>query len=51
MITNYDKYEAEKLKIRAHQFSMDTIGEKLNQQYLSALNKTFFKINTEQYKR
>ena len=38
MITNYDKYEAEKLKSRAHQFSMDTIGEKLNQQYLSALN-------------
>lgn len=51
MITNYDKYEAEKLKIRAHQFSMDIIGEKLNQQYLSALNKTFFKINTKQYKR
>ena len=38
MITDYDKYEAEKLKSRAHQFSMDTIGEKINQQYLSALN-------------
>mgnify|MGYP003310124560 FL=1 len=38
IITDYDKYEPEKLKSRAHQFSMDTIGEKINQQYLRALN-------------
>lgn len=38
MVTNYDKYEPEKLKSMAHQFSMDSIGEKINQQYLRALN-------------
>ncbi|PDH48413.1 MAG: hypothetical protein CND86_02525 [Bacteroidetes bacterium MED-G21] len=38
MVTNYDKYEPEKLKSRAHQFSMDSIGKKINQQYLRALN-------------
>ena len=41
IITNYDKYEAEKLKSRANQFSMDTIGEKLNQEYLVRLTKLF----------
>jgi glycosyltransferase involved in cell wall biosynthesis len=38
MINNYDQYETEKLKSMAHQFSMDSIGEKINQQYLRALN-------------
>ena len=38
IITDYDKYEPEKLKSRAHQFSMDSIGEKIYQQYLRALN-------------
>ena len=38
MINNYDKYEPEKLKSIAHQFSMDNIGKKINQEYLRALN-------------
>ena len=38
MVTNYDKYEPEKLKSMVHQFSMDSIGKKINQEYLRALN-------------
>ncbi|MFL2564112.1 MAG: glycosyltransferase [Flavobacteriales bacterium] len=38
VISDYDKYEPEKLKSMVHQFSMDSIGEKINQQYLRALN-------------
>ena len=38
MINNYGQYEPEKLKSMAHQFSMDSIGEKINQEYLRALN-------------
>tara|TARA_B100000683_G_scaffold121558_2_gene119424 strand:+ start:865 stop:1974 length:1110 start_codon:yes stop_codon:yes gene_type:complete len=38
IITNYDKYEPEKLKSIALQFSMDSIGEKINQEYLRTLN-------------
>ena len=38
MINNYDQYEPIKLKNIAHQFSMEIIGEKINQIYLSALN-------------
>ena len=38
MINNHNQYEPEKLKSMAHQFSMDSIGEKINQQYLRALN-------------
>ena len=34
MITNYDKYEPEKLKSIALQYSMDNIGKKINQEYL-----------------
>ncbi len=38
IINNYDQYEPKKLKSIAHQFSIETIGEKINQQYLRALN-------------
>ena len=38
IITNYDKYEPEKLKSIALQYSMDSIGEKINQEYLRTLN-------------
>ena len=38
MINNYNQYEPEKLKSMAHQFSMDNIGKKINQEYLRALN-------------
>ena len=38
MVTNYNKYEPEKLKSMVHQFSMDSIGKKINQEYLRALN-------------
>jgi glycosyltransferase involved in cell wall biosynthesis len=38
MINDYDKYEPEKLKSIAHQFSMETIGEKINREYLLALS-------------
>ena len=38
MINNYDQYEPKKLKDIAHQFSMEIIGEKINQEYLRALN-------------
>ena len=38
MINNYNQFEPEKLKSMAHQFSMDNIGKKINQEYLRALN-------------
>ena len=38
MVTNYDKYEPEKLKIMVQQFSMESICKKINQEYLRALN-------------
>ena len=38
MINDYDRYEPEKLKSIAHQFSMETIGEKINREYLLTLN-------------
>ena len=38
MINNYGQYQPKKLKSIAHQFNMDSIGEKINQQYLRALN-------------
>ena len=38
MIKNYNQYEPEKLKSIAHQFSMDNVGKKINQEYLRALN-------------
>ena len=38
IIKNYYEYEPEKLKSMAHQFSMDSIGKKINQEYLRALN-------------
>ena len=38
MINNYNQYEPEKLKSMAHQFSMDNIGKKINQEYVLALN-------------
>ena len=38
MINNYSLYEPEKLKSMAHQFSMDNIGKKINQEYILALN-------------
>ena len=37
MIKNYNQYEPEKLKSIAHQFSMDNVGKKINQEYISAL--------------
>ena len=38
MINNYNQYKPEKLKSIAHQFSMDSIGKKINQEYIRALN-------------
>lgn len=38
IITDYDKYEPEKLKSIALQYSKDSIGEKINQEYLRAIN-------------
>ena len=38
MITHYDKYDSEILKSIALQFNMETIGEKINREYLLALN-------------
>ena len=38
MINNHNQYEPEKLKSIAFQFSKDSIGRKINQIYLSALN-------------
>ena len=38
VISDYDKYKPKKLKSIAQQFSMDSIGKKINQEYLSALN-------------
>lgn len=36
MINNYNQYEPEKLKSIAHQFSIDNIGKKINQEYILA---------------
>ena len=38
VVSDYDKYKPKKLKSIAQQFSMDSIGKKINQEYLSALN-------------
>ena len=38
ILNNYNQYEPEKLKSMVHQFSMEIIGEKINQKYLLALN-------------
>lgn len=38
VINNYNQYESEELKNRAHQFSLEAIGEKINREYLQVLH-------------